>query len=57
MINLILLSLIIGYGIVLGVRNSYMRVCGWFGRAVAQSTFGKLLDVTWYAMIIFWFLK
>ena len=49
--QVILLVYVIGYGIVLGVSNTFWRFVSLFGGEYQQSDFGKIMDALWYGCI------
>jgi len=53
-IELVVLCLVIGYGLILGISNSFHRltyILG-FSKGYCQSTLGQILDMVWISCII-----
>jgi hypothetical protein len=50
-IELVLLFVTLGYGVVLGINNTIGRIVGLFNGSTRQSQLGQLLDVLFYASI------
>jgi hypothetical protein len=47
----LLMVYIFGYGIVLGLRNTFFRFLSLFGGNFSQTSAGQLLDAAWYGSI------
>ena len=49
--QVILLMYVVGWGLVNGVRNTFLRFIALFGGSYRQSTLGVSLDALWYGSI------
>ncbi len=54
MIDLVVLCIVIGYGLCLGLSNTFYRIGCLLGLgSYNQNTLGQMLDVVWYSCIIY----